>query len=486
MNCKQRINDLFFFTICILFCLIFLQEIVRPKTIFSRNVSVFQSFKLSFAANTLAESAASCPNPDRGYYHIYGYVLNDEASFTPQPIAPEDFSEKLVLLEINLREYRDRPLTDKALYQLDHILSQYAALDKHLLLRFLYDWDGTAYLTEPEDIQILLTHMEQTAQVYNDYCDEILTLQGLFFGNCGEMHSSAYADRESILLLGEKLLSVTDPSIFLSVRTPHQWRILTGTDSFDTLEDPASNPYYGRLGLFNDGMLGSASDLGTYTDHSREDELLFQTKLCTLVPNGGEVTQNNPLNDLENAIKDLSAMKISYLNSQHERSVLSKWKDTVYHAADCYDGMSGFDYIGLHLGYRYYLSDCTFTPASGSSADLALRINNSGFAPNYSPLNFYVSAIPLDDTADTAELFRIPLPISEKDLDSGVSCNVTLPLNLSKLPSGNYSLCFSVSEAASGRTIFLANELPFANGSYELGTFSLHHLVRSIPRRTCP
>lgn len=69
-----------------------------------------------------------------------------------------------------------------------------------------------------------------------------------------------------------------------------------------------------RLGLFNDGMLGSVYDLGTYDDTpltssstpgekgSRSDELIYQYKLCQYVPNGGEVTVNNEYNDLENAI----------------------------------------------------------------------------------------------------------------------------------------------------------------------------------------
>ena len=69
-----------------------------------------------------------------------------------------------------------------------------------------------------------------------------------------------------------------------------------------------------RLGLYNDGMLGSVSDLGTYGDTkrkdatspsykgTREDELKFQNTLCQYVPNGGEVVSDNSYNDLQGVI----------------------------------------------------------------------------------------------------------------------------------------------------------------------------------------
>ncbi len=76
---------------------------------------------------------------------------------------------------------------------------------------------------------------------------------------------------------------------------------------------------------FNDGMLGSVSDYGTYSDNTRQDagdfsawtreeELAFQDVLCSSVPSGGEVIVDNPYNDLENAIADLKTMHVSYLN----------------------------------------------------------------------------------------------------------------------------------------------------------------------------
>ena len=83
-------------------------------------------------------------------------------------------------------------------------------------------------------------------------------------------------------------------------------------------------------------MLGSVYDLGTYDDTplqsdsaideqgTRNEELIFQEKLCQYVPNGGEVTVDNEYNDLDNAITDLFQMHVSYLNSEHDADVLDK------------------------------------------------------------------------------------------------------------------------------------------------------------------
>ena len=102
----------------------------------------------------------------------------------------------------------------------------------------------------------------------------------------------------------------------------------------------ADDSLMGRLGLFNDGMLGSESDLGTYGDTARRDatspsykgtrkeELAFQNNLCRYVPNGGEVIFNNTLSDLETSVSALRTMHVSYLNADNDGRVMEKWRNT--------------------------------------------------------------------------------------------------------------------------------------------------------------
>ena len=49
----------------------------------------------------------------------------------------------------------------------------------------------------------------------------------------------------------------------------------------------------------------SAAEAGTDQAWNRMEELAFQEKLCSRVPNGGEVIIDNEYNDLECAIADL-------------------------------------------------------------------------------------------------------------------------------------------------------------------------------------
>ena len=75
-----------------------------------------------------------------------------------------------------------------------------------------------------------------------------------------------------------------------------------------------------RFSLFNDGILSSYTDYGTYgyirakvsDNYSdkwiRKDELNFQNKLCRYVSNGGEVINNCKYNDVETAVRELRIM----------------------------------------------------------------------------------------------------------------------------------------------------------------------------------
>ena len=162
------------------------------------------------------------------------------------------------------------------------------------------------------------------------------------------------------------LASVTDPGIFLAVRTPNQWRTITESSVPLTAEQTLSNSLAARLSLFNDGMLGSETDLGTYGD----SDILFslsgfekrprQAELCRYVPNGGEVVIDKPYNDFSSAVNDLAHTHVSYLNDIYDDAVLSKWRNDTYQRNDCFRGMNGYDYIYSHLGYRYVLRSSDF------------------------------------------------------------------------------------------------------------------------------
>ncbi len=107
--------------------------------------------------------------------------------------------------------------------------------------------------------------MEQVGDVLREYHSCIYTLQGLFIGNWGEMNGTKYTDSDSMRELAARLADVSDASTFSPCG-----RRRSGEKSREAAPDGwTENPLAKRLGLFNDGMLGSVSDYGTYSDNNQ-------------------------------------------------------------------------------------------------------------------------------------------------------------------------------------------------------------------------
>ena len=444
---------------------------------------VHRARQADFTPEALRESAAVLKNPYQGFYRIFGYTLSDDGQHVQttaaDPIREYDFA--LVLLEINLRNYRTGPISDSALAQLDDILKAWSQSDAQILLRFLYDWDGIAKAKEPESLSTILTHMDQAAEIVNRYASSIYLMQGCFIGNWGEMHGSYFADSQSIQTLITHLHQVIAPSIYLSVRTPAQWRTITGL--YDV---PAKFPAFqehppiaGRLGLYNDGMLGSASDLGTYGDTprkgisdpackgTREEELSFQNRLCQYVPNGGEVVFDTPYNALSAAVQYLRTLHVSYLNADYDPVVLNKWSKSVWDREDAFSGCDGLTYVQAHLGYRYTARAFTLRKQGFLSPQLSfqLELENTGFGNTLKPFDgaFLLRNVQTGDTC------RLPLAFDFRSLTSGQTKTLTASLPVRDLSKGTWQLFFSVTDSATGGQIALANTTLVSENGVPLG-----------------
>ncbi|MCM1044800.1 MAG: DUF4832 domain-containing protein [Candidatus Gastranaerophilales bacterium] len=499
------LKKIFLLACPIVFLCLFFQS-ARPETaLFGETImeqptddeiASIPKYKRSFPTATYqsvsyVEGNVSLDNPYCGFYHMYGFALSEEDAATAADQCRQriDFCDtQLMLIEINLKNYSNSDLSDAALAQLDAILSELYTAKKQVILRFLYDWDGRANKTEPASIDQILRHMDQTAPIVNKYADAILITQGTFAGNYGEMTSPHYGSTEHNRQLITHLASVTSPAIFLSVRTPAQLRGILDTKLPVTEENAFGSELAARLGLYNDGMLGSVFDLGTYDDTpfedsdnpakagTRSEELAFQEYLCQYVPNGGEVVINNAYNDLENAIPDLRRMHITYLNIAYDSAVLNKWKDTIYQEDDCFDGISGYDYINAHLGYRYVLSSSrlSWNKRDLSSASLSLTIWNTGFAPAY---RLFEAALTLEET-ETGASQSLTVFLDNRTIRAGSKSTFSLPLDLSQFADGTYDIYFSLSDPYTGQTIGFANaDIPDA-GNIFLGTVTIDSASR--------
>lgn len=450
---------------------------------------------VDYTPYSYSESGDAIKNPYVGLYSICGYLLAEDAAFSlPEPSAAIDSASssfELSLVEINMKNYGNCDLSDNALSQIDSILSAWTNTGSQLILRFLYDWDGQNLESEPNELSQILTHMEQVGPIVNKYASSVYIMQGIFVGNWGEMNNTTHMGNGEMETLIQKLDDVIDPSIFLSVRTPAQWRTIVGEYHNTKLPHcPQPNllsSLASRLSLYNDGMLGSANDTGTYGDKAatdldtnysdawtREDELAFQNDLCRYVPNGGEVIIDNVYNDFDNAVKDLSQMHVSYLNSDYDSTVLNKWKATIVNGTDdVWNGMNGYDYIERHLGYRYVLdsSSLKFHPLFDDNGMLTVTIRNVGFSNCYRPLEASVYVVS-DLTGDCVA--KVPIDTDPRLWNSGESSSFTVPINVRSLHDNTtYTLYLKCSDTTLNRTILFANTQTPTEYGYELGSMGV-------------
>lgn len=426
------------------------------------------------AATPPAEISDELDSPDRGFYNIHGFTISDdmdcdkvlEQSYRGEKAVP------LTLLEINLRNYADGDISAKGLENIEALFDGLRAMDKRCIVRFLYDWQGKARETEPEETAIVLRHMEQVGPVVRRNRDMIFTLQGTFTGDVGEMHGTNHNDWKTLI---EALAAAVGEDVYLAVRTP---RLLRGIIPEDAPEDGLA----AQLGLYNDGMLGSVYDLGTYGEAERasaaytaawrrEDELKFQEELCRRVPNGGEVVFDTPYNDFENAVENLRTMHVSYLNGGYDTKALNKW--TAYRVTEpgVWNGMDGLTYIGRHLGYRFVLREGTVTYfRKENRLYVTQKVANVGFAPVYRDVR--AELVLVNDESGACSVF--PMSGNLRSLSGGLESGRTLTLRASvpveELAYGNYTICVRLYGEYWGREIPLANTGRCGTNGYIIGT----------------
>ena len=339
--------------------------------IFSRHVN--------FKPSVLKESLHSLPNPCRGWYQIHYFHLPQQPDFQELQWCLRD-DQPLVMAVIHIGAYQHTPLDSVALNIVSQILDFFALHQKDVILRFTYDCKGLGLLHEPGLFSQVEEHIQQLSPLIHSHTETIFVLQGLFVGSWGEMHGSKFLSPMHLKQLHTLVESAAGANTWLAVRKPSQWRTLHKPNLSST-----------RMGLFDDGILGSETNLGTFGFQNRtntqwedswrpEDELLFEEQLCRNVPHGGEVVcpQQMPYPSALEVLKKLRCMHISYLNCDHDVSLLDTWKNT----PSPWSGISFYDYVGAHLGYRYCIRAVKLRE-SHQVRRCEITVENTGFAPCY-------------------------------------------------------------------------------------------------------
>lgn len=286
-----------------------------------------------------AESDKSIANPDRGFY------IQVQSS-RPDKIPDIAKEVRIILLAFDIEGCTGEDLPADKLEELE--IALHTAKQEHVAVIFRAAYGFCADVKEPEEIEYMGRHIEQMAEVLNDYQEEILVVQAGMLGAYGEWHSSRYLDgteeekRESRLYILRSWEAHLKEEIKVAVRRPRFIR-----------EAMAENILKGRLGIHNDALLSTESDMGTYDEPGMEraDELAWSKEYLKGQVNGGEMPTPGAFNEPENANQEFAQLHISYLNLKYNEEILSRWSQMRL------EGMEAKGYLENHLGYRVFVPE---------------------------------------------------------------------------------------------------------------------------------
>ena len=334
----------------------------------------------------------TCENietPSRGWYSIFPFILSRTVDYGELRWSLKD-DENLVLARVDINEFKETPISEEALVNLQKMFDFFRQYNKEIILRFVYDTDGNGLMNEPQSVSIIKNHMEQLGPVIRKNAGQILTLQGLFFGSWGEMHTSRYSNRDDICDLAVCLFEATGGSVNIALRKPQHIRELI--DKLDMMLYRRKEELVRRIGLYDDAMLSSDTDMGTFSiaDSSQNIEFFKELSCFNLI--GGETVTDNPINDRINAVNGLKERCVTYLNSQYDMAVIEKWKKQTI--TERISGskrtreVSVYDYVTKYMGYRLELET---VKSQTFGKNVYIHIKNTGFAPFYGPVKLIIN-----------------------------------------------------------------------------------------------
>ncbi len=344
-----------------------------------------------------------------------GYTTTDWYYCAPNNTKVHDKTGNLVLMFIDIGQFSSgvNGTTDDAGnytegtdYDLDELFFQSVRATfencrkngSTIALRFRYDSNGKGN-PEPATFEQVLHHIQQIKDngLLEDYKDILMFVETGFVGKWGEQHGGKYTSLDYKVQLVNAMLDCVPKEVPITVRTPNifaAWAGITTAEMADYVAEPGSDA--ARIGLYNDGYMGSDSDLGTYSNRTAETAWMQMQMRHTYY--GGEFSGNLDWAKKydtylpENAIPEMYRTHLSYINS----NIYSLYKDYTFGAAydvenvdnSAYYGQTVFQFIRDHLGYRFVIRDAKLskTVEAGKQLQCQLSIENTGFANPIRPL----------------------------------------------------------------------------------------------------
>lgn len=352
---------------------------------------------------------------------------------------------------------KDIPLTEAMLADVRRFLGETRQKGGALIVRLGYTWSEHPGC-EPADFDILLGHVAGLSKIIADFDDVVVAVEAGVAGPWGEMHSSDYCAAEYMNRILKTYLDNLGSRIPVLVRAPNYFTKLAGTDAEGLLKRiPFKDDYLKRLGMYNDGYLGTWADYGTWVgDFTRERGV----RLLAANPNapyGGEMAyitrewldKNMRVFEPENwnVVKEWYETHLTYLRNLGERGhTLADFltndltfRTNVYawtgmpNLAE-YDGTNMNKFVRDHMGYRFVVRDARLPKDVSATAKkplLALDLENTGFGQPLLPLKAEVLWV--RETAaqpqpkETAFGMLLPQTLAERTQRFATTADLVLP-----------------------------------------------------------
>jgi hypothetical protein len=411
-------------------------QVEAPLETSSKYTHVYSGGGGSSGTVTYTAATDNFANPERGFYHHTGDC--DKADFSQSTLQSYRTSQgiSLVMCVFYLAEYKNGPIAQAALDQLQQQINTVRAAGLKMVLRFAYT-TSTAGDDAPKDR--ILAHLDQLAPYLSSGKDVIAVVQtGLIgawgewyytqnFGNAGTVSATDWANRKAVT---DKLLSVLPSNRMVQLRTPKFKRTM-----YSTTPVQSASAYNGsalsRIGHHNDCFLASPDDFGTYENTAVEYPYLQAD--TTYVAMGGETCGSNPpRSSCPTATSELAQFHWSFLNTDYEPTVLNSWS-----TGGCLADVS------KNLGYRFRLETGTYpsTASPGGSLPVSIAIHNDGYATPFNPRNL---ELVLRNTS-TGTNYKLTLSSDPRRWTAGATTTVAQTLTLpANLPAGSYSLLLNL------------------------------------------
>jgi len=325
---------------------------------------------------TFTEATSAVVNPERGFYKQDADISSASSPVTAARISAARAQGYTLMYDgFYLTDFMGGDISKAYLDMIETSLTNFRNGGVKCILRFAYKDNHSS---EPYDApkSVVLRHIEQLQPILSAYADVIFVLQAGFIGSWGEWYYTTYfnelADRKEVI---DAIMAAVPSTREVALRTPAYTMSLYNLKVSDVITDATAHDgsIRSRLAGHNDCFGGSSTDSGTFDKVTFDRIFWKEDSRYTIM--GGESCALSDYCLCANSLKDLEEYHWTYLNSDWNDAVTSRWKND-----GCWNEMRD------RLGYRLVLEDLYYK-LEGSTLKLSLHINNKGYAAPMNPRN---------------------------------------------------------------------------------------------------